>query len=307
MTPRQLKYFVEIARSGSITTAAATLHIAQPALSHHIAAMEEELGVVLLQRHARGVRLTMEGQRLFDRAASILRQMERLREDVRDAASQFRGVVRACIVGSVAPVLVVPLYRLIEERAPEVQLHLTTAMSREAQTLVEARRVDLALLPTASEMAKLESRPAYEEDFCLFGTREQMGDATGDIAFREIGDRPLVEPDREHDLRKLIERTAVALDCPLNVRYEVNSSDLLRSMVCGGLAFAVMPRNSFPVSEARGIVARRIVEPVLSRTQSVVWSLEQPLTPAGQLVRDLVLELIAQLVADGQLVGRALP
>jgi DNA-binding transcriptional LysR family regulator len=58
MTPRQLKYFVEIARTGSITTAASTLHIAQPALSHHIAAMEEELGVSLLERHARGVRPT---------------------------------------------------------------------------------------------------------------------------------------------------------------------------------------------------------------------------------------------------------
>lgn len=307
MTPRQLKYFVEIARSGSITTAAATLHIAQPALSHHIAAMEEELGVVLLQRHARGVRLTIEGQRLFDRAASILRQMERLREDVRDAASEFRGVVRACIVGSIAPVLVVPLYRLIEERAPAVQLQLTTAMSHEAQMLVEARRVDLALLPTASEMSKLEFRPAYEEDFCLFGTREQMGDTTGDILFREIGDRPLAEPDREHDLRKLIERTAVGLGRPLNVRYEVNSPDLLRSLVCGGQAFFVMPRNSFPAFEARGVMARRIVEPTLIRTQSVVWSLEQPLTPAGHLVRDLLLELIARLLADGQLVGRALP
>jgi LysR family nitrogen assimilation transcriptional regulator len=307
MTPRQLKYFVEIARSGSITTAAATLHIAQPALSHHIAAMEEELGVALLQRHARGVRLTMEGQRLFERAASILRQMERLREDVRDASTELRGVVRACIAGSVAPVLVVPLYRLLQERAPEVQLHLTTAMSREAQTLVEARRVDLALLPTASEMTKLESTPAYEEDFCLFGAQALMGDATGDIAFRAIGDRPLVEPDREHDLRKLIERTAVALDCPLNVRYEVNSSDLLRSMVCGGLAFAIMPRNAFPDAKAQHIAVQRIAEPVLSRTQSVVWSMEQPLTPAGHLVRDLLLELIAQMIHDGRLVGRSIP
>lgn len=305
MTPRQLKYFIEIARSGSITTAAATLHIAQPALSHHIGAMEEELGVSLLQRHARGVRLTVEGQRLFDRAASILRQMERLREDVRGAPSELHGVVRACIVGSVAPVLAVPLYRLVQERAPDVQLHLTTAMSREAQALVEARRVDLALLPTASEMSRLESVPAYEEDFCLFGTRALMGDATGDMPFREIGSRVLVEPDREHDLRKLIERAAVAQDCPLNVRYEVNNAELLRSVVYGGLALAVMPRNSFPAFEARQLVARRIIQPQLSRMQSVVWSQEQPLTAAGHLVRDAVLELVGQLLASGQLAGRA--
>ena len=102
MTPRQLKYFVEIARTGSITTAAATLHIAQPALSHHIAAMEQELGVALLQRHARGVRLTAEGQRLWERAASILRQMERLGDDVREAGQSPRGIVRACVAGALS-------------------------------------------------------------------------------------------------------------------------------------------------------------------------------------------------------------
>ena len=68
ITHRQLKYFVEIARTGSITTAATTLRIAQPALSHHIAAIEEELGVTLFERHARGVRLTAEGQRLLERS-----------------------------------------------------------------------------------------------------------------------------------------------------------------------------------------------------------------------------------------------
>lgn len=305
MTPRQLKYFVEIARTGSITTAASTLHIAQPALSHHVAAMEEELGVPLLERHARGVKLTLEGQRLLDRAASILRQMDRLRDDVRDAASQPRGTVNLCIVGSVAPVLTVPLLRLVGERLPEVRLQISTGMSREAQALVEARRVDLALLPTGHELPRLEVIPAFEERFCFFGPKKLAG-GKGPIRFRDLAKHPLVAPDREHDLRKMIERTAVARNVTLDVRYELNSAELLRGVVRDGLACAVLPRNAFSAAEAAALAVRDITEPDLTRTQSLVWMVDHALTPAGEAVRNLLLELITTMVQAGHLEARLL-
>ncbi|MOA58883.1 HTH-type transcriptional regulator GltC [compost metagenome] len=64
MTPRQLRYFLEIARSGSLSLASAALRIAQPALSQHVAALEAELGVALFERHAKGVTLAAAGKRL---------------------------------------------------------------------------------------------------------------------------------------------------------------------------------------------------------------------------------------------------
>jgi len=306
MTPRQLKYFVEIARTGSITTAASALHIAQPALSHHIAAMEEELGVPLLERHARGVKLTAGGQRLLDRATSILRQMDRLRDDVRDASSEARGTVRLCIVGSVAPLLAAPLYRLLAERAPQVRLQLSTGMSREARALVEARRVDLALLPTAFELSRLEVIPLFEERFCLFGQQQLFDGDTGPIAFRAIETLPLVAPDREHDLRKLIERTALAQNCTLDVRHELDNPELLRQLVKEGLGYAIMPRNAFPTGDLQGLVAREIVEPAIERIQSLAWMVDHALTPAGEAVRAALLDLVAAMIADGRLQARLL-
>jgi LysR family nitrogen assimilation transcriptional regulator len=306
VTPRQLKYFVEIARTGSITTAAATLHIAQPALSHHIAAMEQELGVPLLQRHARGVRLTAEGQRLLDRAASILRQLDRLHDDVRESAGNVHGSVSLCVVGSVAPVLAIPLLRLLGERAPRVRLQLSTGMSREARALVEARRVDLALLPVAAELSRLESVPVFEERFCLFGQDFLFEGETGPIRFADIGDRPLVAPDRDHDLRKMIERLAVAQGCALNVQYELNNPELYRRVVQEGLAFAIMPRNAFADAETFHVQAREIVEPVIERAQSLVWMVDHPLTPAGETVRSALLDLVDRLIDEGTLKARRL-
>lgn len=307
MTPRQLKYFVEIARSGSITTAASTLHIAQPALSHHVAAMEEELGVTLLERHARGVKVTVEGQRLLERGAAILEQLDRLKDDVRTAGVEARGNVRLCVVGSVAQVLAVPLFRLLAERAPQVRLQLSTGMSREARAMLEARVVDLAMLPTASELTRLASIPAFEETFALFGLDLLFEAQDGPIAFSEIGDRPLIAPDRDHDLRKMVERTAVAQGSTLNVQYELNNFELYRRMLQDGLAFAIMPRNAFSDAETFGVLARDIVDPVLHRVQSVAWMIDQPLTPAVEAVRASLLELISGMVEEGTLKGRVLP
>jgi len=305
LTHRQLKYFVEIARCGSITTAATTLRIAQPALSHHIASIEEELGVVLFERHARGVKLTAEGKRLLDRASSILRQLDRLKDDVR-SGGQPRGPVNLCIAGAVASVLAAPLYRLLESQTPEVRLLLTTGMSTEVRVLVEARRADLALMPTAFELPGLEAHPAFEEAFFLFGSRELFGSEAGPIRFADIGMRPLVQPDRDHDLRKLIERTALSLNCPLNVRYELNSTELSRALVGEGLACSIMPRNVYAHLNGGDVIAREIVEPSLTRIQSVVWAADNPLTAAGQAVHDALLDVIVSLIEDGTLKARLL-
>lgn len=306
MTPRQLKYFVEIARTGSITTAASTLHIAQPALSHHVAAMEEELGVPLFERHARGVNLTTQGRRFLDRATSILRQMDRLADDVRDASTLARGTVSLCIVGSVAPVLAAPLLQALASQGPEVTLQLSTGISREVRALVEARRIDLALLPAAFELPRLEIVPVFEEQFYLVGTPENIGTTTTPIPFRELQSIPLVAPDREHDLRRLIERTALAQGCTLDVRYEINNAELLRSVVLAGLASAVLTNHALPCAETAGIVAREIIEPTIERTQSLAWALDHPLTPAGALVRGVLLDSVAAMIDEGTLKARSL-
>ncbi len=307
MTPRQLRYFLEVAQAGSITAAAHALHIAQPALSQHIAAMEQELGVALLERAARGVKLTAEGRRLLDRAASILRQMDRLKDDVHAASSEPAGPVSLCLVGSVAPILAVPLFRALDARAPGIRLHLATGMSSEARAMLEARRVEMALLPTAFELSHFEALPVFEERFCLFGRKQLFaGEAQGPMAFRDIGERPLIAPDREHDLRKLIERAALDQKCTLNVRYELNSSVLLRRAVIEGLGFSVMPRNTFSAGDARGLVAREIVQPVIERTQSLAWLSEQPLTAAAEVVKATLVDVVTTLVKQGALKARLL-
>lgn len=91
MDVRQLRNFVAIVDSGSLSKAAERLLIAQPSLSQQLRTLEEELQTQLLIRSAQGVVPTDAGKTLYRHARVVLRQMEQIREEVREGAAAKRG------------------------------------------------------------------------------------------------------------------------------------------------------------------------------------------------------------------------
>ena len=300
-TPRQLKYFVEVVESGSLSGASHSLCIAQPALSQHIAAMEEVLGVKLFERHARGMKPTAEGVRLYERARSILRQISLLKDDIRDSGDLPRGEVRLGIAGALAGVMVAPLLRGIESEYPDIRLSLTDGLSTEMATLIESRMVDLALFPSASEIEGMESLPVLTEHLYLFGSVDLLGGEAGPIPFAAIGAQHLAAPDRTHDLRKMMEREAAAQNLRLDVRYELNSPAMILSVVREGLACAVLPRSTYPdFPQAGPIRARLITHPGLTRVQSIVWPSDRSLSSAALAVKKILIKAARTVEEKGQ-------
>jgi len=151
----------------------------------------------------------------------------------------------------------------------------------------------------------MESLQIFEESFMLFGARSAMRRLPSEISFAQLAKLPLAEPDRAHDLRKIIERVADATGQKLDVRYEFNSTALLVSVVREGLAYAVMPPSACrDALDAGVIVGRRVVAPELTRMQAIVWPRDRPLGLAATAVRDTLIEVVRRLVAEGRLLGR---
>ncbi len=125
MTPelRQLRYFVAVAEEGSLTRAAARLHIAQQSLSQQIRVLETQLGAALFERSSRGVELTDVGTVLLREARAVLAQAERAVETVRRAARGEQGELRVGFLSSVANYVMPPVVRVFRERHPGVVLH----------------------------------------------------------------------------------------------------------------------------------------------------------------------------------------
>lgn len=120
---RQLRSFVAVAEEGSLTRAAARLHLAQQSLSQQIRTLELQLGVTLFERSPRGAALTPVGAVLLREARPILAQSERAVEAVRRAARGEQGELRIGFLSSVANFMMPPVVRAFRERHPGIALH----------------------------------------------------------------------------------------------------------------------------------------------------------------------------------------
>ena len=315
MTLKQLKFFLKIAELGSVSAAARELFIAQPALSNHVSALEKELEVELFTRTVKGVQLTPAGEKLVHHAGLILRQVESSRADVISDTVSPRGEVRLVMDASKAYTLLPLLLTEAERRFPEVQLHISDAMSLVAAQHIADGKVDMGLIPNAADLSKVEVLPVYRESMYLVGKNLKTGHEAGHkpehgdqtILFEQLSDYPLVAPARPHNVRMHIEQTAMEARWPLNIRYEQNTGLGLRCLVNNGIANAIMPRDVMNAELQRGeLQALKIVNPSIDRIHSLVRLTDRPVTTAYRAMEGLIIEVIATLCEQGLLDGEAL-
>ncbi|GJE04046.1 LysR family transcriptional regulator [Methylobacterium isbiliense] len=143
MELRHLRYFVAVAREQSFTRAAETMHVAQPALSKQIQQFEDELGVPLIERGSRPVRLTEPGRLIFEQALQILERVDDLRETGRrlrlTERNRFRiGFVASTLYGRLPEIL--RGYRL---KRPDVDLTLLELLTLEQIAALKEGRIDV--------------------------------------------------------------------------------------------------------------------------------------------------------------------
>jgi LysR family transcriptional regulator, nitrogen assimilation regulatory protein len=290
MELRSLAYFVRIAEFGSITRAAAHLRLAQPALTRHVQRLEEELGVALLTRANRGVRLTEAGQKLLDSAARILREVERTGDEIRAQDAQPSGRIILGITPTLSPVLVPGLFARLRREYPRVELKVMHAgMVRLEEFLIDGR-VDLALLSEPSRSRLVLSRPLAPEEMVLVtppGARP-----AGIVDGEELRRTPLVLGD---GLRAAMDALLAGRGIELKVAIEVNDHETIRLLVQEGVAAAILPYASVARECAKGLVAaHRLTADGIFRT----LALGVRVSRAASLAREAVARTIAAVVAD---------
>ena len=142
----RLRVLVAVARHGSVTAAARELNYAQPSVSHHLARLEAETGVRLIQRAGRGIRLTDAGRLLADRAAEILGRLDAAENELAAHAGLRAGRVRLAAFPSALGTIVPAAAAMLRAGHPGMDLRLTEAEPPEALRMLRAGYVDVALV-----------------------------------------------------------------------------------------------------------------------------------------------------------------
>src|SRR6056297_2231193 len=128
MDLRQLRYFIAVYEQGSVSRAASEIPISQPALTRSIRLLENELGVSLLQRHARGVIPTSAGERFYRHAHRILADCSQAREDIRDADDSLSGETAIGVAALFAYTVMDRIVGEFCEKHPEVRITVTQGL-----------------------------------------------------------------------------------------------------------------------------------------------------------------------------------
>ncbi|MGE0210662.1 MAG: LysR family transcriptional regulator [Parvibaculaceae bacterium] len=302
MDLRQLRYFSKVVENGSFSRAANQLHVAQPALSQHVRHMEEELGVALLHRNAKGVRPTEAGDRLLRHANRILAEFAEIADSVRGEAIAPRGEVRFGLPGTVSELLAAPLIEAAKARYPDVRIRVVEAMSGYILEWLKRGEVDLAMIYSTSDPRGLAVHHGLSEEICLFANPSMEIQAAlkkNRVRLADAAKLPLVVPGPGHGLRELIEDASLSVKVPIHAAIEIDSYSQIKKLVMRGLGFGILPRMAVDKEVKAGLFrVWKFEAPEITRRVYLAYSTERPLSNAPRAVGQLSWDILRQLVRD---------
>ena len=298
MDIRQLRYFLEIVAQGSLTRAAESLHVAQPALSLHLKNMEEQLGTRLLTRSRSGVTPTEAGELLLQRARAILEDLARTEDDIRNLETDPSGIVRIGLPGTISAMVSLPLILAARERFPRITLNITEAMSGFVGDWLSEGKIDLAVLYSRSKDARIRSELLLEEELVVLWPAD--AERPQEMNMEALDNVPMVLPSGAHGLRVLIDRTFQALGFALEIAMEIDSFNNIKRLVAAGFGPSILPLYAVTEEVAAGSLrVSRIAAPGLWRGAHLMSPGGRPVTRALEAVHALLREVILDLRDKG--------
>ncbi|MGW7709610.1 hydrogen peroxide-inducible genes activator [Streptomyces sp. NPDC054771] len=265
----QLRAFVAVAEHLHFRDAAAAIGMSQPALSGAVSALEEALGVQLIERTTRKVLLSPAGERLAVRARAVLEAVGELMEEAEAVRAPFTGVLRLGVIPTVAPYLLPTVLRLVHERYPELDLQVHEEQTSSLLEGLAAGRLDLLLLAVPLGVPGVTELPLFDEDFVLVMEKDHWLGGRADIPREALRELPLLLLDEGHCLRDQaldICREAGRTEGAPVTTTAAGLSTLVQ-LVAGGLGVTLLPRTAVTVETDRNeaLTTGYFAEPAPSR------------------------------------------
>lgn len=294
----KMRYFARIAELGSFTRASTELGVAQPALSLHVRALEEHLGLQLLNRTSRGVVVTEAGQTLLSHAQAILRAVEQAEVATREQAKYPTGDVSLGVLSSLSPTLCVPVLEECDRRFPKIRLTVSEGDSQALRSAIDSRVHDLAV--NLIDVAKPASVPLFDERLYAVGPPGEFSGRQADLSLDAALGLPLILPTRRHGIRILLERQALILGKDLNIVRVIEGVASTKAAIRAGLGLTILGRCAVYTDQQLGhLSAVPLTRPDLSRRLVLDMPVNHPPTKAVLEVRNILMSVIRRLGAEG--------
>ncbi|CAB3831007.1 MAG: hypothetical protein K0S02_3461 [Achromobacter mucicolens] len=299
MELRQLRYLIGIHEAGGVLAASRNLHVAQPALSQSIAALESELGVKLFSRSNKGMLLTDAGKTMLEHARVVLADVDRAKQAVQVAEHAVQGDVVVGLPTTVALVATLPILQEVRLRYPGIRLKIIESHSGFLVEWLRAGRLDISVTFLTDSDASLTQVPLLEERLVVVSATGQRLPNRG-VKLTQLSKFSLLLPSQEHGLRRIIDDACRRADVSLDVMAEIDSLPNIKKAVQAGVARTILSAGAVADEVAAGQLAiAPLHSPHISRRVACTTSMTRPTTPATTALRDVIIEVTRRLLERG--------
>jgi DNA-binding transcriptional LysR family regulator len=284
-----LSLFRHVAEAGSITHGAERAHLALAAASTRIRNMEQALGAALLVRGRQGVTPTQAGRTLLQHARTILRQADRLREDLGSYAGGLAGQIRVFSNTNALTEFLPEALSSFLSAHPHVSVDLEERLSDEIVGLIAEGVADLGIVASTVDASTLETFPFRKDRFVLVVARDHPLAKRAKTAFAEVLDYDFVGLDRASAIQRFLADKATRAGRSLRLRVQLRSFDAICRLVECKVGIGLVPETTARrVARTMAIAVVPLTDPWAVRELTIcVRSLSELPPYARQLVEHL--------------------
>ena len=280
-----LKLFCAIAQSGSITKGASECHLALSAASRRISELEETVGLMLLDRSAKGVTLTPAGHAVMQHSLRLFQGFEQFSNELNEFAKGSKGHVRLWAnMSSLTEFLPSALASFLKEH-PEIQVEVEEQLSGDIVKALLDGIADIGVFAEGTPTTGLNTQVIGHDELVIVCSQDHVIHSRKSISFEECLEFDFVGLNRGSSLLELTSRHAERLNKHMRLRIQVRSYDAMCQMIAVNLGIGVLPYQACaPQIKALGLKVIRLEDAWAKRNLLLAIKQDGRQSPASTLL-----------------------
>jgi LysR family transcriptional regulator, salicylic acid-responsive activator of bsdBCD len=247
MDIRQLHYFKEIVRQGSISKAAEVLHIAQPPLSQVLKKLETELGTTLIHRYRKKWELTETGKILYQYTEEMLIRMQDVKHRIQEVEQGTAGTVRIG-VSSACSNMLIDYISMFRAQFPNIKISIISGDSEELLKRLEQKEIDIALLLRLSNSEQYKMKILKKQSTAvIIPTSWATSFSSQYVTFEQIAQFPLIMLGamEGHSFYEDLLNAFHEHQLKPNIIIECKDIPMIVTLVSRGLGLSIIPKMNY--------------------------------------------------------------
>lgn len=292
LTLRQLRAFVAVAECSRFALAAEQLHLTPSALSMLIKDLESELGVKLLDRHTRMVRVTEAGREFLGSARRVLQDLDIAVLNSRERAAYKHGKVAVASASVLAVTLLVPFMREFQAAYPGVRVVVRDTAEEHIKDALLAEEADIGIGTYEEAQSEITETELFLDTLVAVMPEQHPLARKRSVSWSELAQWPFIALSPGSPIRRDLDAHLAAQGIRLNVAYEASFPSTVFALVSNGMGIAVLPANSRQLMNMPGVAYRPLGKPKLTRRVCAFHLKHRSLSPAAELFHRLLVEYV---------------